>query len=355
MPYHRPTLPELAQEAESDLAARLGATQRPRRNTLNVLARVWAALAHGLYGFIAWLARQMMPYTATDEFLEKHAAWWGIFRKPEAWHQGRVIFEGTPGGRVEAGALLLGEGDHKYQVLETGKIDETGEMSLAVRAVEGGPEGGLEPGAALNLISPQTGVKSQAKAAEGGLRGGGAAEDDRALRERFLDRVGQPPQGGNHNDWRAWALEVPGVTRAWPYGNMFGPGTVGLTFVCDSSEDIIPTTEKVAEVQAHLESPHRKPVTADVIVFPPIPKPQVVTIRALVPDTAKVRAAVEAELDALFIREAIPGRHLLISHIREAISVAAGEWDHELIAPTENPQAGPTELLTFGGVVFTDD
>jgi uncharacterized phage protein gp47/JayE len=79
-----------------------------------------------------------------------------------------------------------------------------------------------------------------------------------------------------------------------------------------------------------------------------------IVIPTLEPDTAKVRYAVLAELAALFIREAVPGRHILISHIREAISVAAGEWDHVLVSPTENLQARPQELLVLGGVEFSD-
>jgi len=354
MPYARPTLNQLAQEAEADLAARLGAAERPRRNVLTVLARVWAALAHGLYGFVAWLARQMMPYTATEEHLEQHAAWWGVFRKPEARSQGRVLFEGSLGGRIEAGVLLLGENGRKYQTNEAGKIDDAGEISLPVKALEGGPGSDLPAGAILGLISPQTGLKSQARVAPGGLTGGAEAEDDKRLRERLLNRVQEPPQGGNANDYRAWALAVPGVTRAWAYGNMFGPGAVGVTVVCDAAEDIIPGPELIAEVQAYLDDPARKPITADVIVFAPTPKPQTVVVSGLEPDTARVRYAVEAELAALFIREAVPGRHILVSHIREAISVAAGEYDHRLISPLDDLQAGPTELLTLGAVDFVD-
>jgi len=373
MPYARPTLPQLAEEAEADLAARLGAADRPRRNVLIVLARVWAGLAHGLYGFISYLARQMMPYTATEEFLERHAAWWGIRRKPEARSRGRAIFEGNPGGRVESGALLIDEDGRKFQVIESGQIPAEvatsdgqggdpqspptmgpGTMSLEVRAVEGGLEGDLPAGSRLNLISPQSGVKSEARVDEDGLTGGAAAENDARLKERFLTRVQEPPQGGNANDYVKWALEVPGVTRAWPYGNMLGPGTVGLTFVADEAESPIPGLPLVAEVQAYLDDPSRKPVTADVIVFAPLPKPVTPVILMLDPDTVKVRAAVKAELAALFLRSAAPGRQILITHIREAISVAAGEWDHVLYWPVANLQAGPTELLILEDVLFVD-
>ena len=56
-----------------------------------------------------------------------------------------------------------------------------------------------------------------------------------------------------------------------------------------------------------------------------------------------------AELRDLIQREAIPGGTLLISHIREAISVAAGEQEHVLSSPTENQTVPSYQVITFGG------
>lgn len=58
-----------------------------------------------------------------------------------------------------------------------------------------------------------------------------------------------------------------------------------------------------------------------------------------VPDTTAVRAAITSSLKDLHEREAGLGDKLLISHIREAISGAAGETDHPLTLP------GQTSLL----------
>jgi uncharacterized phage protein gp47/JayE len=44
---------------------------------------------------------------------------------------------------------------------------------------------------------------------------------------------------------------------------------------------------------------------------------------------------------------------LLLSHINEAISIAAGEIDHHLIAPTADVTFGPTEMGTRGAVAWT--
>ncbi|SDH88285.1 hypothetical protein, partial [Roseospirillum parvum] len=60
MPFDRPTLPELVTTTEADLTSRLGTTAaRLRVGVVDVLARVWAGGVHGLYGYLAWIARQV--------------------------------------------------------------------------------------------------------------------------------------------------------------------------------------------------------------------------------------------------------------------------------------------------------
>ena len=54
----------------------------------------------------------------------------------------------------------------------------------------------------------------------------------------------------------------------------------------------------------------------------------------------------------MHVRDAIPGGTLLVSHMREAISIAAGENDHALVSPAGNVTCLPGELATFGGVTW---
>jgi len=65
-----------------------------------------------------------------------------------------------------------------------------------------------------------------------------------------------------------------------------------------------------------------------------------------------VQAAVEASLRDLIAREAEPGGTLLISRIREAISIAAGESDHVLTSPTTNQTAAAGEIFTMGAIAW---
>ncbi|WP_066544255.1 baseplate J/gp47 family protein [Sphingomonas sp. CCH21-G11] len=75
-------------------------------------------------------------------------------------------------------------------------------------------------------------------------------------------------------------------------------------------------------------------------MFAPTPLPVTLLI-GLTPDEPEVRAAIVAELADLFFREAQPGGTLYLSRIREAISQAAGEFDHVLYSPAANIVADP--------------
>ena len=66
-----------------------------------------------------------------------------------------------------------------------------------------------------------------------------------------------------------------------------------------------------------------------------------------------MEVAVEAELADLIRRETEPGGTLLISHIRQAISLAAGEIDHELTTPTADVTVTASQITTLGDVTFT--
>ncbi len=81
MAFQRPTLSEIIARVEGDINARVpDGDSRLRRSLLAVIARIVAGTAHGLYGFLDWLSRQIIADTAEDELLQTHASWWGVER-----------------------------------------------------------------------------------------------------------------------------------------------------------------------------------------------------------------------------------------------------------------------------------
>lgn len=350
MPFVRPTLLELVERIAADIESRLpGVDARLRRSNAAVLARVLGGATHGLHGNLEFLAGQIFPDTAEKEYLERWASIWSVLRKPAAAGQGSVIFTGTNGTVIPAGTLLQRSDGAEYTVDADATI-AAGSATAAVTAGQAGAAGNTAAGSALSLVNPLAGVNASATVAAGGVTGGADAELDEDLRGRLLARIRQPPHGGADFDYVAWALEVPGVTRAWCYPRYLGNGTVGVAFVCDDQPGgIIPDAAKVSEVQDYLD--FLRPVTADLTVFAPVARPLDLTIR-IAPDSAAVRAAVTAELADLVTRTAVPNGTIYLSHIREAISVAAGELDHTLVAPVADVVCSGGEISIMGAITW---
>ena len=344
MGFQRPTLSELIDRIGADAESRMSVAQL-RRSNAKVYSRLVAGASHSLHGHIAWLGKQLFVDTADAEYLDRWASIYAVRRKLATKASGsvKVTFSG-PRVDIPVGALL--QSDDGVQFETTGGVD--GDNEMRVTALIAGESGNVEAGDVLTLTSPVAGVMSEVEVV--GIVGGADAEDDESLRSRLLRRMQEQPHGGCEADYVAWALEVPGVTRAWCYPMEDGAGTVTVRFVCDDYEDIIPTEEMVELVAEYIDT--KRPVTAEVSIKAPTLKPVNVTIASLDPDTTTVREAVKAELQDLFIRESEPGRTVLVSHIRAAISYAVGEIDHQLISPTANPEAGPNDLLTLGEITW---
>ena len=348
MTFSRPTLSDLVERIRGDFETRLpGADSRLRHSFLDVLARSHGGAAAGLYGFIDYLSRQLMPDTAEAEYLARWAAIWGIPRKVATPASLTVTATGENGSIVPVGTELLRGDGALYSVTAEATI-AAGIAAVTVEAQEAGSAGDALIGSSLTFTSPVAGVAADVTVAAIAAVGTDD-EDDEALLSRLLDRIQQPPLGGSANDYVQWALAQPGVTRAWSYPQWMGLGTVGVTFVMDGRVDILPTPVDIATVQAALDV--LRPVTAELFVFAPTSRAVDVTLR-ISPDTAATRAAITAEMADFITREAVPGGTLYRSRLSEAVSAAEGEVHHELVIPYGDDVAGPGELHTLGAVSF---
>lgn len=346
MPFERDALPKLIDQGAAEFESRLpGVLARVRNSLVGVINRVIAGGLSTLYKYAEYLNDQVWPDRCAPEFLLLHGARWGKPQLPAAKATGTVAFAGINGSAIALGTVVQRLDAVQYATTAAGVI-AAGVASIAVEAVDPGQLGNAVIGTSLTLTSPIAGVNAVATAGTA-LAGGADVEAVEPWRARILARIRKPPQGGADYDYEAWALEVPGVTRAWVYPAEQGAGTVVVRFVRDADATIIPDAGEVAAVQAAIDAV--RPVTASTYVVAPIATLQNFTIQ-LLPDTTAIRAAVEAELLALYRREAKPGGTMLISQQREAISVAAGETDHVLTVPAAN-QAHTLGQLPMLGVI----
>lgn len=176
-------------------------------------------------------------------------------------------------------------------------------------------------------------------------------ESIESVKARLLERLRNPPRGGTKYDYEFWAKEVEGVTRAWCFPKELGIGTVTVRFATDGlTENGVPTPEKVQEVKEHIAQ--FAPVPVDLTVVAPEAQTLNITISDLLPETAEIKAQIEAEIRALLIREGNPGKLLYRSHINQVISSVAGEENHVLTAPAEDVLIGNNKILVLGEITY---
>ena len=344
MPFETPSLPVLIKRTQSDLAS-----DSLRQSDAQVLARTLSGAAFGLYGYLDWIAEQILPDTADESTLERIAALrLNQARKAAVAASGTVSFTAAAGAVLDVDTVLQSSDGRSFKVTAAGTT-HAGLNPATVQAIDAGTLGNADAGLSLIAVQPLQGIGSTFTVLAPGLTGGVARETLESLRARVIRSYRVIPQGGSAQDYETWSLEVPGITRAWCRGNYLGPGTVGVFVMRDDDPQPIPNAAQLAQVQAHIEP--LRPVTADVYVLAPVMKPVVYQLR-LTPDTSAVRAAVEAQLRDLHNREAGLGDSLLLTHIAEAISTATGETDHTLTSPLADVTAATNQLLVFGGITW---
>lgn len=350
MAFPRPTLTELIDRVLADLSSRVVGVDGAvlRRSVLGVLGRGLAGASHELHGRLDYIARQVLIDTAEVEYLERWASVWGVRRKSAEFAIGNVTFTGTVGSTIPLGAVLQRQDGVLFETTAAGNF-LTSSLTLPARAVEAGAAGNTDAAVTLTLQQPISGVQVSAAVAAGGMVAGSDAEGDDGLRARLLTRIQQPPHGGASFDYVNWALEVPGVTRAWVYPMELGLGTVTVRFVRDDDASIIPDAAEIEAVQDYIDE--LRPVTAAVTVVAPIAAPLDMTIQ-INPNVSDVQEAIEAEIRDLLHREAEPGGTILISHLREAVSTAAGELDHVIVTPTANVEHDTGEIAVPGTITW---
>lgn len=352
MATQRPTLKEIIERVEQDLTSRLGSSVPARIALTRVLARAQAGVAHGLYGYIDTKEKNFLPDTGDEESVLRWANLFGITRIAPIAATGTVQATGTNGAVIPAGRELRSSAGVLYSV-DADVTVSAGIAEIAITAVDRGADANLDTGVTLSFTQPVAGVLSTVTVQSPGLVGGSDTETIEALRVRVLDRMKAPPKGGASSDYVQWAKDAhPDVTRVWVSGQEMSENSVTVRVVTDDAPGGPIPSGPVLDQVADYISLHR-PVTAEVYVVAPTAVPLDLSI-AIEPSTQAVKDAVTAELTDLIKREAEPGGTILLTRINEAISNAAGESDHDLIAPIANVTHTAGQIATLGTITWSD-
>ena len=360
MTFVRPTPAQILERVEGDLKSELDVQTLVRRSFLKAIASALAGASHTLHGHINFATQQIFPDQAADEFLDRWGSIFGLERNPATFASQTIDIVFTGAGTVTAGTIYQRVDGVEYTLDADVTATAAGTLQGVITAEVAGSNANNEVGDVVSLQSPIANVNGDATVAAITLEGEDRETDD-SYRDRLVNRIQQPPAGGTPNDYIQFARTVTGVTRAWVFPGYLGAGTVGVSFVQDDEDPIIPGAAKVAEVQTAVDE--RKPVVADATVFAPTDNPLDLTIR-LNPNTAAVREAVETELRDLISREAeVKGAFrdidntytgkIPLSRINEAISIADGEEDHILVSPTVDAEPGANGgIITLGTITW---
>lgn len=349
MPLIRPSLAELSATTNADLSTRIGsATPGQRRSLLGALGAALVGALHGLYGALIERSKQHVPTTATATDLERWAGLWGVARKQPTQADGAATATGASGVLIPADTRLQSAAGVAYTV-DADVTTAGGTASLAITAVDAGANGNQPAGAVLSWVNPPSGLAATVTVGPDGLGGGADLETDDGLRARLEQRIQAPGHGGNAEDYRSWALSVGPITRAWVFPLYSGAGTVRIYVANDAYVGAtLASAGDVSDVQAYLDSV--KPVTATVTAVAPTATPVDYTL-SITPDNAETRAAVQAALAALYLREAVPEGAISLNRMIVAIG-SSGLDDFAMTVPAAEPDAAAGCILTLGAITW---
>lgn len=357
--FLRKSLPQLVEMAQTDIEANLpGAVARLPQTNLDALAHMAAGAADEQLEGLDYYAKQIHITTSDGWSLERHGAEWGVLRREPTRATGTISIAITVPTVVPRGSVF--QTIQRVRLRTTALLDTgtaVGSFPVAVEAIDTGPEGNLASGTRLDTLSPVVGV-ALAIVATPGLAGGTPGETQEEYRARILQRIQNPPMGGAAYDYIAWMLQFPGCTRAWVFPLEQGIGTVICRFTMDDTyPDGVPPAEEVARMAQWLDA--RRPVTAEVFVYAPIPRAIDVTVRDLnwpnggTQPPVQVRQAVEDELRDMLYRNGAPGSVVYRSWFWEAVSIASGERHHHIDVPADDIQLLIGEIGVLGDLTFT--
>jgi uncharacterized phage protein gp47/JayE len=365
MPFARPTLTALRNQALQDITTSgvPGLDGLLRNSVLRVLAWCIAGLTYSLYGFIDWISRQAVPFTATDEFLHAWAALIDVYQLDATAASGVAQFTGTPNIAIPLGATMRRQDGTPYVSTADAGSDATGVALVPFVASITGAITNCDDGTPISLDTPPPGINAGGVTV-GLTRGGTDQETEAALRTRMLAEYAAPPHGGSGADYVSWATAVPGCTRAWPLPEAQGPGTVTVFVMFDVVNEAVGGVPIGTDGAASLEYRANtatgdqlavadaiwpvQPVTALVYVVTPVLLQVAVTLKDLTPNTIEQRDAVVASLEDMFLHTAQVAGTLYPSSVYQAVLLTPGVQHFEVIEPAAPIVAAPGQLPILG-------
>ncbi len=333
----RPTLPQLRDRIQADIEYHLpGANARAEESLLNTLSEANAGAFHGLYGYVEYLANQLLPDTADLEWLARWAIMLEVPRQAATKARGGAHAIGT--GAIEAGTQLVDPKTHRlYQVSST----VTGSNPLiVVEALQAGVVGNAPIHTVLQFQTPVQGFRAEVTSLP--LEGGADQESIDNWRNRVARKLAERSKIGDRDDYAQWARDAhPGIKDAWVYPHEMGIGTVVIRAI-GVSPNIIPDNATLAAAQVELDKRRNAGATVFLIAATPYTVP--IEISGIT--DPQMQAGITRELELLFRVKQQQSATLRESEIDAAIQRYT--LNYTLIQPRQDLQCAPHEVFMLG-------
>jgi len=366
MPWQTPTLRQVREMVRNDITTALAGAAVVGNTVLRVMADAQAGLARLILKYLDWIATQMLPDTATDEWLQRHGQIWlqnldgTIGRKGAMLATGTVAFTGNPGVLIPEGFGLVAPSGDTYETIEFLTLPDFANQpaEVAVKALNAGASGNQLSGTLLAPTTPLYGVSSDVIVID--LRGGLETETDEQLRQRILTRIREPPMGGDADDYSAWCMSIPSVTRCFVAARELGMGTVTVRFMVDAlraDTGGFPTMDDINVVYGYLDKV-RPVAIRDFYVVSPVPEPIDFHL-ALTNDSMELRGQVEQSVAAMITERAkcahtvngqlMPGTTIMSAWVAEAVNRVTQDFDLQM---DDHPMPHNGSLAVLGTISY---
>lgn len=284
----------------------------------------------------------VFPDTAVEEYLDRAAAAYGVYRK-----------SATPAVRKMVTSASVGLGT-RWGINEIVYVvtDQRDQNEYEVTCETVGDIGNQYSGAMQPVSNGISGVTAELTDI---LTAGTDRETDDAFRERFYTKVRMPATSGNAYHYQQWALEVAGTGAAKVFPLDDGPGTVTV-LVVDAEREI--SDSLPASVAGHIETV--RPIGATVSVESPDPLSINISANVLLDGSrniSDVKTDFETEVDG-FLKEMIFSNYRVsYAKLGSLLLDIPGVEDFEnfrLNNGTGNVQVGEKQIPVKGNITLSE-
>lgn len=297
-----PTIADIRDQIITSIEAKIGQTTPVAPKAFfRVLATALAGVISLFYRVARWGYDQIFPQTADDESLVKIGQNYGVIRKSPVSAVLTATATGDNGVSINSGTLWT-YGNFVFSQVSTVTISG-GTAMISVTALTAGSSSNVSTSEKISLVTPIAGVARDATVT-GTATQGEDIEDIEDFRVRVITRLSTRPQGGAVPDYVLWALEVPGIVKAFAFRTTPSPtsATVSVYTLQSLTSNRIPDSSKLLEVKTYLNSPERKPLCTEVLAPPMTEKVLNFTISSVFPDTSPIRAAIENSISSYLLK-----------------------------------------------------